>query len=90
MDLSIYVDAVMQKLKQANMYCEMEEIEVRNTIEQYFVSEYNDRVAVLQLQLDMDNAKGKMVDRDYYRQKMTEIKSYMLTLTREVGKISKD
>ena len=90
MDLSIYVDAVMQKLKDAKFYSEMEEQEVKKSIEMYLVNEYNDKVELLQLEADMENSRGKIRDIDYYKSKLTEIKSYIITLTRELSKTSKD
>lgn len=90
MDLSIYVDAIMQKLMQANYYSEIEERELKSRIEKYLLNEYNDRISLLQLQIDLENAQGKIKDMDFYRSKLTDIKSYMVTLTREVGKVSKD
>lgn len=90
MDLTIYVDAIMHKLKDANYYSELDEVELRRSIESYLVSEYNDRVALLQLEVDMETAKGRISDMDYYRSKLTDIKSYMISLTREIGKIKKD
>jgi len=90
MDLRIYVDAVMQKLEDANYYSEIEKVELRFIIEKRLKEEYNDRIALLNLEVDMETSKGTLKDSDYYRSKLNEIKSYMITLTREIGQIKKD
>tara|TARA_R100000951_G_scaffold106508_1_gene101146 strand:- start:830 stop:1102 length:273 start_codon:yes stop_codon:yes gene_type:complete len=90
MDLTIYVDAVMQKLEDAKYYSEIEKVELRFIINKYLKNEYNDRIALLNLEVDMEQAKGTLRDSDYYRTKLNEIKSYMITLTREIGQIKKD
>ena len=90
MDLSIYVDAIVQKMKDVGFYSEIEEKELRFIIEKYLRNEYNDRVALLNLEIDLNNQRGDIKDREYYRSKITDIKSHIITLTRELGKISKD
>lgn len=90
MELRIYVDAVMQKLKDANYYTELKEYELRPIVEQYLRSEYNDRVALLNLEIDMTNARGEALDPEFYRSKLTDITSYIITLTRELGRVSLD
>ena len=90
MDLSVYVDAVMQKLEDAKYYSEIEKVELRFIIEKYLKDEYNDRIALLNLEVDMETAKGNLKDMDYYRNKVNDIKSHMITLTRELGQIKKD
>jgi len=90
MDLRVYVDAVMQKLEDAKYYSEIEKVELRFIIEKYLKDEYNDRIALLNLEVDMETAKGNLKDMDYYRNKVNDIKSHMITLTRELGQIKKD
>jgi hypothetical protein len=90
MDLKIYVDNVMYKLEDANYYSEIEKIELRFVIEKHLREEYNDRIALLNLEVDMETAKGTLKDNDYYRSKLNEIKSYMITLTRELSQANKD
>lgn len=90
MDLNIYVDAIMQKLIDAKFYSEVEEYDLRKTISKYLTDEYNEKVELLQLQVDMENMKGSIKDVEYYRTKLTEIKSHIISLTRELGKTHKD
>lgn len=90
MDLKIYVDAIIQKLHDANCYSEVGEPDMRLIIEKYLTKEYNDRIAILNLQIDIESSQGVLKDMEYYRSKVTDIKSHIITLTREVGKISLD
>ena len=90
MDLSIYVDAIMQKLKDDKVYSEIEEKELQRIIEDHLTNEYKDRVALLQLEMDLEDSKGNIRDVDYYRSKLTEIKSYIISLTRELYKSKKE
>lgn len=90
MDLSVYVEAIMQKLDQSNYYSEIEESELKYNIQTYLMNEYNEKVALLQLEIDAENSQGRTKDTEFYRKKLTDIKSHMIFLTREVGKISKD
>jgi len=89
MDLRVYVDAVMQKLEDANYYSEIEKDELRFIIHKYLKDEYNDRIALLNLEADMETAKGNIKDVEYYKNKVNEIKSHMITMTRELGQINK-
>ncbi len=90
MDLKIYVDTIIQKLTDANYYSEVEEDSLRHTIEKFLTKEYNDRIAILNLEIDLENSRGKLKDMEFYRSKVTDIKSYLITLTREIGKTSID
>lgn len=89
MDLTVYVDSVMYKLEDAQYYSEIEKVELRFIIKKYLTEEYNDRIALLNLEVDMENAKGSLKDSDYYRTKLNEIKSYLITLTRELSQVKK-
>ena len=90
MELSIYVDTIIHKFKNAKYYSEIEESEIRFVVEKYLRNEYNDRVVLLNLEIDMANARGEVKDIAFYRTKLTEIKSHIITLTRELGKTSLD
>lgn len=90
MDLKVYVDAIIQKLIDANYYSEVEEADLRYIIEKHLTKEYNDRIALLNLEIDIENSKGKLKDMDYYRSKVTDIKSHLISITREIGRISLD
>jgi len=90
MDLDIYVEAIMLKLEDAKYYSELSEDELKQSIDKYLTNEYNDRIALLQLEVDLENARGTIKDADFYRSKLTSIKSYIISLTRELSKSTKD
>lgn len=90
MDLRVYVDAVMQKLEDAQYYSEIEKVELRFIIDKYLRDAYNDRVDLLNLEVDMETAKGTLKDMEFYRSKLTDIKSHVISLTRELSQTKKD
>ena len=89
MDINVYVDAAIQKIQNSNHYSELTEKELRYVIESYIKDKYNDEVALFNLQMDMEQARGKIADIEKFKEKVEEIKRKMLKLTQELSKVTK-
>lgn len=87
MNFKIYVDSIIQKMQDAGYYSEMGENTLRLILEQHLINEYNNRVAALNLQVDVDKAKGSLTNTDWYKSQVLKIKRHIVYTTKELEKI---
>ena len=90
MDLSIYIDMIMKELQQSNYYTELDDRKLENIITQYLYDEYDRAIEELQFEADIKHSKNTVEENQYYKSRLVDIKSKMISLVREISKSKKD
>lgn len=86
MDFSIYIDSIIDKLKEANFYSEINEDELRYRISEHLRQEYNSRVEVAAFEFDVAEVGDNPQSVEEVKQKMSGIKNEIITIVRELAK----
>ena len=86
MDFSIYIDSIIEKLRTANYYSEIEESDLRWQMEEYLRKEYNKRVEIAAFKYDMAQANKDPQTMDEVKLTLAGIKSEIISLVRELSK----
>lgn len=86
MDFSVYIESIIQKMKDANYYTEVKEDKLKAELELYLTKEYNKRVEKAAFEYDIAKAKGQPQDIDFVKERLSEIKIEIISLIRELSK----
>lgn len=86
MDFSIYIESIVDKMKKAGFYSEVEEKELKKQIERYLKEEYNKRVEVAGFKYDLSISNGQPQSMEDVKTALAEIKTEMISLIRELSR----
>ena len=86
MDFSIYIESIMDKMKNVGFYSEIEEKELKNQLEKYLKEEYNKKIEIAGFKYDLSVSNGNPHSVDQVKAALAEIKTEMITLIRELSR----
>jgi len=86
MDFNLYVENIMEKLKDSGCYFEISEDEVREAIGKHLDKEYKYKIEMASFDYDIAESKGEEQDINHLKTVFTDIKSEMISVIREISR----
>lgn len=86
MDFSIYIENIIDKMRNVGYYTEIDEKELKIQLDKYLKEEYNKKIEVAGFKYDLSVNNGEPQSIDEVKKALAEIKTEMITLIRELSR----
>lgn len=87
MDFGIYIESIMDKMKTANFYSEIEQKVLRDKLENYLKKEYNKRIEIAGFKYDLSVINNEPQSVDEIHKALADVKSEMIGVIRELSRV---
>ena len=88
-DVSRYVGIVMEKLESVGYYSEVDKEQLEAAITKQLSDIYDEKIAALSLQFDIDRHKGLPIDNRRYKEEYAKIRREIMTEAHDIALSSK-